>query len=208
MADHVERLLSIASPALAPSARLGDLPATKLAEGLAELLARRNGFYAFEGALHVRPSTVAPNEYSVAAWNDAALWRSTYDGLTDGCVFFAEDAFGGQFAVVDDDVVTFDPETGDREAIARSIDGWAQLVLDDYEFLTGHPLMHDWQVQNGALPIGHRLVPRKPFVLGGEYEAANLVGMDAVDAMRYRGEIAVQIRDLPDGAQLQIKLID
>jgi hypothetical protein len=39
--------------------------------------------------------------------------------------------------------------------------------------------------------------PKKPFVIGGEYEVANLKVMDAVEAMQYRGYLAQQLRDVP-----------
>ena len=89
--------------------------------------------------------------------------------MAEGLLFFAEDAFGGQFALRDEHVVTFDPETGEAQALASSIEDWADQLLADFEFLTGQPLAHDWQARNGALPPGERLVPKVPFVLGGEY---------------------------------------
>jgi hypothetical protein len=48
-------------------------------------------------------------------------------------------------------------------------------------------------------------VPIKPFVLGGEGTLANLEPEDCVSAMRWHGELASQIRDLPDGARLVLK---
>jgi hypothetical protein len=44
----------------------------------------------------------------------------------------------------------------------------ASSLLNDYAFLTGHPLIHQWQVKNGALPAGSRLILKIPFVLGGK----------------------------------------
>jgi len=41
-------------------------------------------------------------------------------------------------------------------------------------------------------------------VLGGEFEVENLFAMPASDAMSYRGVIAAQIRDLPDGATVTL----
>jgi hypothetical protein len=42
-------------------------------------------------------------------------------------------------------------------------------------------------------------VPKIPFVLGGPFEATNLYAADAVKAMRFYGNLASQIRELPDG---------
>ena len=58
------------------------------------------------------------------------------------------------------------------------------------------------------MPAGSSLVPAVPFVLGGEYSLGNLRLADAVSGMRARGNLARQIRDLPDGAQIEFKVVD
>jgi hypothetical protein len=40
--------------------------------------------------------------------------------------------------------------------------------------------------------------------MGGEYAIANLRSMSARDGMRYRGSVATQIKDLPDGAKVEL----
>jgi hypothetical protein len=137
-AGRLAKLVSVASPALGA---LGVVPdAAFVGEGVAELLRLRNGFYAFESALHVFPSGWAGDELSVEEWNSLTLWRDAYSGMADGLMFFAEDVFGTQFAVRGDEVVSFDPETAAVDPLAESIEGWASLVLDDYKVLTGYRL--------------------------------------------------------------------
>lgn len=137
---------------------------------LLEMLAQRNGFYAFEGALKVFPTHSSSKELGLADWNDNALWRHDYNGLADNCLFFAEDVFGGQFCIKDNGVYAFDPETASLEYLAAGIDDWAKVLLEDYQFLTGYPLAHQWQRQVGPIPAGKRLAPKVPFVLGGDYD--------------------------------------
>lgn len=72
-------------------------------------------------------------------------------------------------------------------------------MLDDYDYLTGHSLAHAWQVRHGRLEEGERLVPRRPFVLGGAYAVDNLQPMSAVRAMKTRAALARQVCMLPDG---------
>lgn len=199
----IDRLVAVAGPpcgAAAPAALHGG----RLVQELAGLLSRRNGFYAFESALHVLPSDPAAGRHGIQGWNDHGLWRDAYGDLAEGHLFFAEDIFGVQFSVRDDAVWSFDPETGGAEEMASSIEGWAALLLADYEMLTGFPLAHEWQEANGPLPPGSRLVPTVPFVLGGEFSVRNLHLLDAVTGMRLRADIALQIRDLPDGAQVRL----
>lgn len=179
-----------------------------LADQILGMLRQRNGFYALESALHVFPARSSQHELGISDWNENALWRSRYNGLADGCLFFAEDVFGGQFCIKGNRIYTFDPELGSLEYLADTIEQWAQTLLRDYEFLTGYPLAHQWQKQNGQLPVGKRLVPKTPFVLGGEFTLDNLHLIDAVEGMRLRADLAVQIKDLPDGAQIRFSVGD
>jgi hypothetical protein len=176
--------------------------------GLIRLLCCKNGFYAFEGALHVMSSSSAIREYGLAKWNSHNLWRADYQGLADRSFFFAEDVFGSQFCLHNGAVMSFDPETGERELIASNVDEWAQRILDDYDLLTGHQLAHEWQVQHGAIPVGHRLIPKVPFVLGGGFVVENLFPLESAKAMRSRANLAVQIKTLPDGTEVEFKLDD
>lgn len=207
----VSRLLDACSPPLggksadfAEAASTSEWPAPELQA----LLERRDGFYGFESALHVFPYHPSPEEHGVVAWNHPDLWRGEYQGLTDGVLFFAEDVFGVQFCVRESRVETFDPETGAFEAMASGIEAWAQRILDDPRGWTGYPLAHAWQVAHGPLRAGQRLVPLRPFVLGGAFSVENLRAVEAVAGMRARAAVAVQIRDLPDGARIELKVVD
>jgi hypothetical protein len=123
-------------------------------------------------------------------------------------VFFAEDAFGSQFAIRDEGVHIFDPETGASEPMASSVQDWVDQLLAEHQVLTGSPVAHRWQQSHGPLPAGRRLVPKIPFVLGGEFEVSNVYAADAEMGMRLRAALAVQIRDLPDGAQVRYRVVE
>lgn len=209
--------------ALATLARVGSVAVrdTAVADGLLidalgeiaaghirPLLGEKNGFYAFEGALHVFSDLGTTQEKGVLEWNSDGLWRSAYDGLAGEAVFFAEDVFGVQFCVLDGSIATFDPETGAFETIAKDMEAWAAQILSDASLWTGYGLAHEWQMRHGPLPPGERLVPKIPFVLGGEYDVANLHALDATKAMLFRASIAVQIRDLPDGAAIKLRVVE
>lgn len=199
MGRGTTRLVEVAGPPLGSS----DLPPQDAPEPLRGLLSRVNGFYAFESSLHVFPT--GPNTgaaVTLEAWNAEDNWRREYEDLADGQLFFAEDAFGGQFCLTPEGVHYFEPETGEVSFVADSVEAWAARIMNDYERLTGAPLAHAWQQRYGALPAGKRLVPRQPFVLNGEYTVDNLQAMDAAEGMRLRGQLATQIANLPDGAQV------
>lgn len=172
------------------------------------MLEMKNGFYAFESALHVLSDSSTIREQGLLEWNSDELWRRNYDRMCDGALFFAEDVFGTQFCLRSGSVCTFDPETGSFEAMAENLENWATKILDDYDLWTGHRLARDWQSIHGPIPIGFRLLPLTPFVLGGEFVVENLHAVESVKGMKLRASIAVQIRDLPDGAKVTLQVVD
>jgi hypothetical protein len=188
--------------------RLGDAFGDGVMSRVRPLLELKNGFYAFEGALHVLPDTGGPGEIGLHEWNSDALWKREYQGVADGVFCFAEDVFGMQFCLSSDAICRFDPETGASELVADTLEEWASALLRDYEVWTGHRIAHEWQVIHGPIPVGSRLVPVIPFVLGGEFSVQNCHLLEAVKGMKYRASIAVQIRDLPDGATVKLRTID
>jgi hypothetical protein len=172
---------------------------------LLSLLQIKNGFYAFESSLHIFPAQTINSNIGIAEWNSQDLWISGYKGIADESLFFAEDVFGNQFCVRRDGVFSFNSETGELDYLASDINGWAREILIDYEALTGFPLSHEWQLENGKLENGKRLIPKTPFVLGGEYVKENLVAMDSLQAMLFRASLAIQIQNIPDGTEITIQ---
>lgn len=210
--SNISKLLSIASePEMDPPPRLGEeggALAGRLVSSLVEMLAQKNGFYAFESALHVFPAGTAPSMIGIDEWNAPETWRYKYGGLAQGCLFFAEDIFGGQFCIYKGQIYTFDPETGDKELIASNLEQWAGEILANYQVLTGYPLAHAWQKRNGPISRGQRLLPKQPFVLGGDFSVANLYLLDAIKGMRFRGDLATQLQGLQDGATVRLKTVE
>ncbi|MFD6345148.1 SMI1/KNR4 family protein [Streptomyces roseolus] len=200
------KLLSLSGEAL-----LKNPPAPETAfpgpvgEELAALLSERNGFYAFESALHVLPSGGGAGEpMTLEAWNAAGGWRRAYGSMDPGLLFFAEDVFGLQFGTDGRKVFSFNPESAETKRIASSLDEWARQVVEDYSYMTGYPIAHDWQVSHGALPAGHRLIPRVPFVAGGEFSVENMVLVESAAGMRYWGEFARAVAEIADGEQFRL----
>jgi hypothetical protein len=210
--------------------------AGRSADSLIDLLKEHNGFYAFESALHVLPSNCLNSGITIGddqplpsngtlllshdeqgraigcpmdleRWNMRQLWRKEFGIAAEGLLFFAEDTFGEQFALLDGRVLRFNPESAAKEEFALNLNEWAERILADYSYETGYQQVHDWQLQNGPLQTGNRLIPKIPFIMGGAFEVENLFALDAVKAMRYRADIWKQIRNLPDGTPVQLKPI-
>ncbi|MBX3176425.1 MAG: SMI1/KNR4 family protein [Candidatus Hydrogenedentes bacterium] len=208
---HIDRLITkYASTSLGENQQpeyeaLDQISQWSLGDQLIGLLCLRNGFFAFESSLHLFP---IDTDYSmnILAWNDRRLWKQHYSlGLPD-FYCFGENIFGEQFCTYEDHVCRFDPETGEMEQLAPSIEAWAEMILEDCNLYTGYSLGHEWQINNGPLDLGTRLVPRLPFVCGGEFAIRNLVAMDALEGMRSRASLANQIHEIPDGCQIQFEI--
>lgn len=215
MKENLEALVSTGSEPLSPQLTLARLPAAvrkqagALGQELLEMLKVKNGFFAFDRALHVFPLGTANEGYDLVTWNSDELWRTAYGHLLAGReLFFAEDIFGEQFLIREDTIWRFDPETGDQEAFADTLDDWAYRILDEDHVEVGTLFANDWTYLNGPLDAKMRLVPRRLFTLGGAFELENLLAADAVKAMRFRGDFAQQVHDLPDGTEIELELTD
>jgi hypothetical protein len=206
---NIEKLLSVSSEALGSKT-------TALPEMLREyalgtqffhMLEQKNGFYAFEYALHAFPLTSDP-ETGLEGWNAESLWRNGYEDLAEGLLFFAEDILQDQFCLSkkQSGVHRFDAETGQTTLMAASVEEWAGVILSNYRSETGWPLVHEWQEKNGRLPLGKRLMPKTPFFLGGEYKIENLWAGNPLEGMRIKADLAMQTRDLREGAKVKLNI--
>ncbi len=206
---RVEKLVSISSDPLThtPPFNFEPLEHYPLGPELFRMLERKNGFYAFESALHVFPLTSElVNGSSLVEWNSDSLWRNDYGDLALGLLFFAEDIFQDQFCLSSSGVLRFNAATGGTKLMADSLENWAQIILRDHDHETGWKFASRWQAENGPLAPGKRLMPKIPFFLGGAYSMENFWAGDALEGMRLKADLATQTRSLPDGAQVRIVL--
>ena len=210
MALNIDKLLSISGEGICESKPQINKSSKDMLGALNDefykFLSVKNGFYAFESALHVFPAT---NDYipNLNLWNSSELWRNEYSSSTKHYLFFAEDIFGIQFCVFKNEIYKFDPETEEIEKIATSFDEWAKCILEEYNYWTGFDLAHQWQLENGAIPVEKRLLSKIPFVLGGKFTIDNLYLSDSVEGMRFRGALSQQINNYPDGTKIKLKII-
>lgn len=172
---------------------------------LAQVLARRNGFWSFEGALHVLPHIAGPN--GIAAWNATDGWRSLFT-VEKELTFFARDAFG--FPIGMDArtqaILSLDYETGDVAEVAGSLEAWAARVLADPAVEVGSTVWRNvaacrslrtdqWDVCLG---------PKHPFVLGGEFGEGNVEPTPLDVVLRRGAGLAQALRSTPDGATVRV----
>jgi len=209
MTPWLDKLVSIGSDPLCGSIVPADQSSLAshgaLGGELLELLRAKNGFFAFESALQVFPLGGTGDDLEISAWNRPSTWRWTYSGLIpDFAVFFSQDVFGNQFALLDGVIARFVAEGGELQKVASSLEAWAQVILTDWRQYLGYDLAHVWQTLHRPLREGERLVPKIPFVLGGEYDVSNLYAGNIVETMRFRGELSRQIAGHADGTRVNL----
>ena len=102
------------------------------------------------------------------------------------------------------------PEDVYCEVVAESIDDYNELI-NDHEFL------NDWNMTVmvneatevlGTLKDGYKYYMVIPGVLNGEYNGTNFKTAPFVEIIRLSGDLGKQIKDLPDGAEIKLKVID
>ncbi len=194
--SKLAELIAGASPPIsrAPK-RLVDTPVTLHSDRKLELetlLHLRDGFRACEGALLVRPSVTVAAVRGVEDWNQLTLWRTPYRGASE-LLFFAEDAFGRQFGLYKDEVMSFEPRRGTTEHCGFSLERWAEHVLGDPEVL-GAGRLAKWEAAHGALGMGDRLQPRDP-MLAWEDDDGELRRTSDLELMRLWARYHVETRE-------------
>ena len=134
---------------------------------LRALLQQHNGAYAFQNALWILADS---STAELPGHDHPAIsgWKDNYPNLGGISHMFAVDSTGYPFVASPAGIHRLDLETGNLVRLADDLEGWARLVLDDFQNQTGWPVAKSWQDVHGPLPPGFRLMPRIPFVGGGK----------------------------------------
>jgi hypothetical protein len=173
------------------------------------LLQRRNGGYFWGGALHIFGACAEPSFHSLKAWNDPALWRSTFGSATGDLTFFAEDAFGDQFGLdAAGKVHRFLAEFAETEEIADDFDQWLLIAVEAPDELLSRAVVANWIKDHGHLPHGSSLQAYPPFRFLEEDDTAQLEAVDAVENMHFHAAIVEQLASIPEGAAVRIEFTE
>ena len=60
----------------------------------------------------------------------------------------------------------------------------------------------------GELPIGRKYCLRTPGILGGAYEVENVGTVTLDELISFSGDLGYQLKDIPDGTQVVLKVVD
>ncbi len=126
--------------------------------------------------------------------------------IESSSICFGEDLFGNQFIFYSDGVGFFTIETGEVELIAKDFIGWLKELEEATDYYSGESLMLEWK-ENNELELYERLTPKIPFVLQGKFEIDNLYKNNFKKILEFNADLAKQIKDLPDGQQIVLKIV-
>jgi hypothetical protein len=176
---------------------------------LAAALRTRNGCIAYQGGLHIRGAVEAPLWHSLrAAWDGPDALHELYPELTPDDVPFGEDAVGDQFIVRGELVFRLRAETGELEEAAVTLEAFVAKALADAEpTLELAPLLA-FRADGRELEPGQLLSAYPPFCVEESRTGVTLRAIPAIERRHALAALAGQIRDLPDGATIALKLVD
>lgn len=176
---------------------LRELPAD-----LVRILNDTNGFILHHGALHVRGASSTPEWHSLrVALHGPTAFHTLYDRLRTTDIPFAQDQVDDQFVLRDGRVFRLSSETGDIEPLADSLDDFFRRVAADIEGFLNVGLRHTMQP-------GQLLLAFPPFVFQESGAGASLKPVRAGEVIQFHADLARQIRDIPDGGKIEIKVVD
>lgn len=108
------------------------------------------------------------------------------------------------------EVFEFLSETGHRNLMASSFSDWLMKIESAPEETLDVDVVEDWMSANEIkIGAGLHLCPRIPFSLGGaiaKFEDAYLC--PAVENMRFKGQLASQLRRLKPGDKVDLRAIN
>lgn len=161
----------------------------------------------------VRPGTMMHSALLIFDDHQGSLASAMLSHISgyEDAVPFAADVFGdfwivttsGTVRKVQTETLAVDPDD-DRS----DLNDWARAVLDDPDTEAGERYAFAWQEKHGSIHAGHRLSPSIPFVLGGSYSLDQVHAIHLAELYSFRTDFALQTRDLPDGARVEIDFVD
>jgi hypothetical protein len=102
------------------------------------------------------------------------------------------------------------PEELDCKVIAESREAYERLAADadfreDWDMAR---LVEMAQAKYGAQPVHRCFCLKAPGALGGAYEIDNIGTVGICELIRFAGDVANQIKDLPPGSKVEFRIVD
>jgi hypothetical protein len=196
-------MITFSGPPIDDAELLGRCP-----PNLAEALRRVNGFILHGGGLHVRGACLAPDWHSLRdAWLGEAAFHRLYPGLRPDDVPFAQDCVGNQFLLRDGSVLLLDTETSEIEDLEVDLATLLEASADP-ERCIGMETLSAFRAQGGSLSPGELLSVYPPFCSKEAEDGVSVQAVPAHERRAFLADFAGQIRDVADGEQIRIDVVE
>ena len=168
-----------------------------------------NGCVLFGGGLHLRGVCRTPTWHSLAyVWRGAHALHTRYPHVTADDVPFGQDAVGDQFLLRDGIVWRLAAETGDVDSTELSFTAFMEAArADPVEFLSLWPLLQLDQ-EGKALQPGQLLSVYPPYCTTEAAKGVSLRAIPALERLEWLADFAAQIRAVPDGRSVNIRIAE
>jgi len=137
-----------------------------------------------------------------SAWGWSGIQPEEVVGENDFGNLIVKDVAGLYWRICPEDVYC--------EVIAKNREELDALSTDQ-EFLADwymQALVEQAEEKLGPLNEGRKYHFVIPGLLGGEYGASNFQTVPLIEQIRFSGDLGRQIKELPDGAQVKLKVIE
>jgi hypothetical protein len=172
------------------------------------LLELANGAYLHGQALHLLGACQGPPWHALPAWNAPTGFRHLYGPAAAGLTFFAEDAFGDQFAYRGEqhEVVIFEAELGRVVPFAPHFVAWLEEMVERPAAVLPIDVMERERAAKRHRQPGTQLFAWPPLSAVEAREGVSVGHVDALEAMCFRARLAARLREVPPGTPLQLAL--
>jgi hypothetical protein len=169
---------------------------------LVRLLSHRNGFIVHDGAVHVRGACLTPDWHSLrVAWRGPKSFSVLYPEVKPSDIPFAQDQVGDQFLIREGTILRLFAETGQIESCADSVEDFFSRLSRDIEGFLNVGFSHKMQP-------GQLLHAFPPFCFQESGGSSSLKPLPSSEVILFHADLARQIRDVPDGGQVEFKVTD
>ena len=128
-------------------------------------------------------------------------FHTLYESVHATDIPFAQDQVGDQFLLRDGRVFRLSGETGDIESLADSLDDFVRRAGEDIEGFLNVGLRHTMQP-------GQLLLAYPPFIFRESGAGASMKPVRAGEVILFHADLARQIRDVPNGGEVEFKIVE
>jgi len=171
-----------------------------LPDYLKDFYSHQNGLIAYHGGLHIRGCVLIPKWHSLGyLWLGELKISDLFDCITPNDIPIAQDCFGDQYLIRDNQIIRLLAETGDLELLGMDFNDFIKQVgANPIETLNVE------NVDRFDLHPGQLLSVIPPFCIKSDSERL-IKPIDSEERLRFLSYLSGQIRNLPDGSAIEFE---